>query len=81
MFFHIGVLKNIANLTLALESLLNTVAGLQDLFKRDSTAQVFSYEIYEIFKNTLMVASDRLRNVFARQIFIIKLKTWSPEIF
>ena len=64
------------------ESLLNKVAaGLQDLLKRDSTTQIFSCEINEIFKNILMDASDRLRNVFARQIFTIQLKTWSPEQF
>ena len=55
-----------------LESLLNKVAGRQDLLKRDSATQVFSCEICEIFKNTLMVASDRLRNVFAQQIFTIQ---------
>ena len=35
----------------------------------------------KFLKNTLMVASDRLRNVFARQIFTSQLKTWSSEQF
>ena len=64
-----------------LESLLNKVKGLRDLLKRDSTTQAFSCEICEILKNTLMVAFDRLRNVFAQQIFTIQRKTWSPEQF
>ena len=44
MFFKIGVFKNIANFykkTLVWESLLNKVADLQNLFKRDSTTPVF----------------------------------------
>ena len=67
--------------TLVLEFLLNKAAGLQDLLKTDSTTQVFFCEICEIFKNTLMVVSDRLRNVFTQQIFTIQLKTWSPKHF
>ena len=83
MFFKMAFLKisQILQENTCAGDFLDKVAGLQDLLKRDSTTQVFSFEINEIFKNTLMVASDRLRNVFARQIFTIQLKSWSPEQF
>ena len=50
-FFKIAVIKNIAKLQ-ALR-----------LYYRDTPIQVFSCEIPEIFKNTLVVASESLRNV------------------
>ena len=83
MFFKMAFLKisQILQENTCVGDFLDKVAGLQDLLKRDSTTQVFSFEINEIFKNTLMVASDRLRNVFAQQIFTIQLKSWSPEQF
>ena len=39
------------------------------LCSTETPAQVFSTEIYEIFKNTQVVASESLRNDFAEQIF------------
>ena len=35
----------------------------------ETLAHVFSAEIYEIFKNTQVVASESLRNDFAEQMF------------
>ena len=39
---------------------------------------VFSAESYEIFKNTLVVASESLRNDFAEQMFTLQLSKILP---
>ena len=46
-----------------------------------TSAQVFSAEIYEIFKNTLVVASESLRNGFAEQMLTLQLSKIPPEQF
>ena len=78
MFFKVGVLKNLANLTKkilypVLEFLFNEVAGLnrfETLLKRDSSTRVFpwTHEIDEIFKNTFfyrtpLVATSEIKNI------------------
>ena len=60
-----------------LESLLNKVAGPQALLKRDS--DMFFCENCEIFKNTLVVASESLRNAFDQQIFTLQLNNIAPR--
>ena len=39
---------------------------------------MFSAEIYEIFKNTLVVASESLRNGFAEQMLTLQLRKIPP---
>ena len=39
---------------------------------------MFSAEIYEIFKNTLVVASESLRNGFAEQMLTLQLSKIPP---
>ena len=39
---------------------------------------MFSAEIYEIFKNTQVVASESLRNDFAEQMFTLQLRKILP---
>ena len=39
---------------------------------------MFSTEIYEIFKNTLVVASENLINDFAEQMFTLQLSKILP---
>ena len=59
--------------TLVLEALLNKNAGPQALLKRDSGKGC------KIFKNTLMVASENLRNILAEQMFTRKLNNIVPR--
>ena len=44
----------------------------------ETLAHVFSAEIYEIFKNTQVVASESLRNDFAEQMFTLQLRKILP---
>ena len=45
----------------------------------ETPAHVFSAEIYEIFKNTQVVASESLRNDFAEQMFTLQLRKILPR--
>ena len=49
------------------------------LCKRETPAHVFSAEIYEMFKNTQVVASESLRNDFAEQMFTLQLRKILPR--
>ena len=49
------------------------------LCERETPAYVFSSEIYEMFKNTQVVASESLRNDFAEQMFTLQLRKILPR--
>ena len=49
------------------------------LCERETPAHVFSSEIYEMFKNTQVVASESLRNDFAEQMFTLQLRKILPR--
>ena len=49
------------------------------IYRKETPTQVFSCEICEIFKNTRVGARDRLRNVFAQQIFTLQLNNMVPR--
>ena len=61
-----------------LKYLLNKFAGPHDLLKTDST-QFFSGEIYKMFKNTQVLTSESLRNVFTEQMFTLQLSKILPR--